>query len=137
MAGASGSGKLEEMAKANRLQGEFVRKIAGLTILMAFAPTAFAAGSYVEVWNPPEARASAPHVKATHKALLHRRGAMHAVKLYRRRAPTPVAKLATKTNPRENVQAHAPDMSQIPRQITPEGNVLRVDSRSMSAELIR
>ncbi|MFL9965562.1 hypothetical protein PQR02_31920 [Paraburkholderia sediminicola] len=115
-----------------------MRKIGQLIVLMAFAPTAYAAGSYVEVWNPPEARASAPHhVKTAHKAALHRRGAMHAIKLYTRRAPTPAAKLATKTNPRENLPPHAPDMSEIPRQITPEGNVLRVDSRSMSAELIR
>jgi hypothetical protein len=114
-----------------------VRKIAQLIVLMALAPTAYAAGSYVEVWNPPEARASAPRVKAAHKAVIHRRSAMHAIKLYTRRAPTPVAKLATKTSPRENVPPHAPDMSEIPRQRTPEGNVLRVDSRSMSAELIR
>jgi hypothetical protein len=115
-----------------------VRKIAQLIVLMALAPTAHAAGSYVEVWNPPEARAGAPHhFNTAHKAVLHRRGATHTIKLYTRRAPTPVAKLATKTNPRENVPPHARDMSEIPRQITPEGNVLRVDSRSMSAELIR
>jgi hypothetical protein len=31
----------------------------------------------------------------------------------------------------------APDMSQIPRQITPEGNILRVDSRRYKVEVSR
>jgi hypothetical protein len=35
------------------------------------------------------------------------------------------------------VPVHAPDMSEIPRQITPEGNVLRVDARGMTAEVTR
>jgi hypothetical protein len=126
------------MAPATKQQGKLVRKIAQLIALMALAPSAYAAGSYVEVWNPPEAQASAPHhINAVHKAATHRHGATHAIKVHARRPSVPVARLATKTTRRENVPAHAPDMSEIPRQITPEGNVLRVGSRSMSAGVMR
>jgi hypothetical protein len=34
-------------------------------------------------------------------------------------------------------QGNVPDFSDIPRQITPEGNVLRVDSRNTAAEVMR
>ena len=112
----------------------------GLVILMAtFAPAAFAAEGYTEVWNPPEARATAPHrVRAAHKLAVHRHVVPHAVKVQARRAPTSAPKLMAKQrHMQEVVPANEPDMSEIPRQLTPEGNVLRVDSRNMSAEVTR
>lgn len=115
-------------------------RIVGLTVLMAtFAPSAFAAGGYTEVWNPPEARTSMPYqVRAAHKPAVHRHVVPHAVKVRARRAATPLPKLVAKQKdtPR-SVPASVPDMSEIPRLITPEGNVLRVDSRNMSAEVTR
>jgi hypothetical protein len=126
------------VAQATKQQGKLVRKIAQLIALMALAPSAYAAGGYIEVWNPPEARASAPHhVNATHKTATHRHGATPTIKVRARRPSAPVARLATKTTRRENVPAHAPDMSEIPRQITPEGNVLRVGSGGLSAGVMR
>ncbi|WP_341315845.1 hypothetical protein WN982_19675 [Paraburkholderia sp. IMGN_8] len=107
--------------------------------MMAFAPAAFAAGVYTEVWNPPEARATAPQrVKAAHKLGIHRHVVPHAVKVHVRRAPTSESKLVAKqSNMQKTVPTDEPDMSEIPRQLTPEGNVLRVDSRNMSAEVTR
>ncbi|MFM0124678.1 MULTISPECIES: hypothetical protein [unclassified Paraburkholderia] len=107
-------------------------------LLFAVASTAMAGAHYVEVWNPPEARASMPHrAVVAHRPAGGRHIVPHAVKARARPASAPVARLVAKTDRRENVPVHAPDMSEIPRQITPEGNVLRVDSRGMTAEVTR
>lgn len=107
-------------------------------MLFAVASTGVAGEHYVEIWNPPEARASMPHRStAARKQAPGKRVGPHAVTVHARRAPVPVARLAAKTDTRDNVPAHAPDMSEIPRQITPEGNVLRVDSRGVTAEVTR
>ncbi|TFE40026.1 hypothetical protein E2553_24890 [Paraburkholderia dipogonis] len=127
------------MAATARRQGEYVKRI-GLAVLMAaLAPAAFAAGTYTEVWNPPEARATAPHrVSAAHKTAAHRHLVPHAVKVHARRAPTFAPKLMAKQSQMQNaVPADKPDMSEIPRQITPEGNVLRVTTRGASVEVTR
>ncbi len=112
----------------------------GLAVLMAaLAPAAFAAGTYSEVWNPTESRATAPHrVSATHKLSVHRHIVPHAVKVHARRGPTFAPKLMAKQSHMQNVApAEKPDMSEIPRQITPEGNVLRVSTRATAAEVTR
>ncbi|RDJ98535.1 hypothetical protein DLM46_32935 [Paraburkholderia lacunae] len=107
--------------------------------MMTLASTAFAAGVYTEVWNPPEARATAPHrASPAHKLAVHRHAVPHAVKVNARRAPTSAPKLMAKqSNLQKPVPPEEPDMSEIPRQITPEGNVLRVDSRGIAAEVSR
>lgn len=114
-------------------------KRAGLALLVAtFAPAAFAAGGYSEVWNPPEARASAPHrVSAAHNQATRRHVAPHAVKVHARRAPASTTRLMARHHIQEVVPTNEPDMSDIPRQITPEGNVLRVSSRGFSAKVGR
>ncbi|OAJ62821.1 hypothetical protein A6V36_20610 [Paraburkholderia ginsengiterrae] len=107
--------------------------------MATFAPAAFAAGVYTEVWNPPEARAAAPHrVSAAHKLPVRRRVVPHAMKVHARRTPISAPKLVAKQrNIQKGPPAIEPDMSEIPRQLTPEGNVLRVDSRGMSPEVTR
>jgi hypothetical protein len=108
------------------------------TMLFAVASTGMAGEHYVEIWNPPEARASMPHrAVAARRPASGRHSISHAVTVHAQRAPAPVAKLAARTDIREKVPVHAPDMSGIPRQITPEGNVLRVDARGISAEVMR
>ncbi|CAE6726968.1 hypothetical protein R69927_01039 [Paraburkholderia domus] len=112
----------------------------GLAVLMtALAPVAYAAGGYTEVWNPPEARATAPHrVGAAHKLAVQRHVAPHAVKVHARRAPMSSVKLVVKqSHIQQAVPTAEPEMLEIPRQLTPEGNILRVDSRSISAEVTR
>ena len=112
----------------------------GFALLMAtLAPAAFAAGTYTEVWNPPEARATMPtHVRATRKPAAHRHVVQHTVKVRMRRTPTWSARLMAK---QRHMQEPAPaterGMSDIPRQITPEGNVLRVTAHGASAEVAR
>jgi hypothetical protein len=106
--------------------------------LFVVASSGMAGEHYVEVWNPPEARSSMPH-----RAVAARRPtggahvAPHTVTLHARHSPATAAKLAARTDNREKVPARTPDMSEIPRQITPEGNVLRVDSRGITAEVTR
>ncbi len=114
-------------------------RIFGLgAMLLTVASTGIAGEHYVEIWNPPEARASMPHRSAgARKPAAGRHVGPHAVAVHARRSPTAVTKLAAKTDTRENVPVHVPDMTEIPRQITPEGNVLRVDSRGATAEVMR
>ncbi|PMS30392.1 hypothetical protein C0Z16_15230 [Paraburkholderia rhynchosiae] len=107
--------------------------------MATLAPATFAAGTYSEVWNPPEARGTMPkHVRATRKVSSHRRVITHTVKVHARRAPTPAPKLMAKQrNMQEPVPATEPDISDIPRQITPEGNVLRVTAHGAEAKVAR
>jgi len=112
----------------------------GLAVLMATLTAAgHATGTYTEVWNPPEACAAAPHrVSVAHKLAVHRHVASRAVKVHAMRMPTSAPKLVAKQNNMQTtVPADEPDVSEIPRQITPEGNVLRVDSRGNSPEVNR
>jgi hypothetical protein len=125
------------VAETNSRQGEVVKRIGLALLTAALAPAAFAAGSYSEVWNPPEARANAPHgVSAAHKLAVHRHVVPHAMKVHARRAPTSAPRLMAKQSKmHKTLPTGEPDMSEIPRQITPEGNVLRVTGRGASAEV--
>ena len=114
-------------------------KSIGLAVLMAtLTPAVYAAG-YTEVWNPPESRATAPHrVDAARKLAVHRHVVAHAVKVHARHTPASAPRLLAKQSHIQKTEpTDEPDMSEIPRQLTPEGNVLRVDSRGMSAEVTR
>jgi hypothetical protein len=108
-------------------------------LMATLAPTAFGAGTYSEVWNPPEARASAAHTVGTlHKPTVRRHTAAHAVKVHSRRtSPTASRLVAKQGNVRKTLRRDEPGMSEIPRQVTPEGNVLRVRSRVASVQVIR
>ncbi|REE19616.1 hypothetical protein B0G71_2718 [Paraburkholderia sp. BL27I4N3] len=111
----------------------------GLGIMLcAAASTAMAGEHYVEAWNPPEARVGKPHCAVVaRRPVASRHIVPHAMKARTRTAPAPVGRLVAKSDRRESVPAHAPDMSEIPRQITPEGNVLRVSSRGVTPEVTR
>jgi hypothetical protein len=119
--------------------GELVKRIGLAVLMMTLAPAALSAGTYREVWNPPEARATAPHrVGAAHKLAVHRHVVAHAVKVHARRAPTSAPGLTAKQSKmHKTLPTGEPDMSEIRRQITPEGNVLRVTGRGASAEVAR
>jgi len=112
----------------------------GLALLTAtLAPAAFATGGYSEMWNPPETRATAPHrVNAAHKPTVHRHAVPHAVKVHARRMSTSAPNLVAKqSHMQKTVPTAEPDMSGIPRQITPEGSVLRVTTQGASAQVVR
>ena len=98
-------------------------------LLLGFTSSAFATQEYKEIWNPPEARRpSLEHPVTAHRSAKHSGGVQHIAKARVHRAPAP--KLAMKPG-------NTRDFSDIPRQITPEGNVLRVDSRNTAAEVTR
>ena len=116
-----------------------MRKLGLALLMLALAPTASGAGIYSEVWNPPEARATAPHrATALHKLAVRRHVALHAKKGYSRHTSAPASKLVAKQGhvPRA-LPTDEPDMSEIPRQVTPEGNVLRVRGHALSARVVR
>ncbi|MBR8146038.1 hypothetical protein KDW46_27155 [Burkholderia vietnamiensis] len=142
-------------------------------LALSVASTGWAAEHYVEVWNPPEARAPAARTlparggadahagsKAAEKhanvpskpaAKPHKRRVAQAVKAAPHRAPAAPAETPAAPRPVAQpepgrltvVQPVAPDtpratdFSDIPRQYTPDGNVLRVGTRSRSAEVTR
>jgi hypothetical protein len=116
------------------------RKLARILICSALAVAlmvpAFADARYIEIWNPPEARghtsshaavpapakavASIPHKPPKRKRVSAR---VEVRPMSRALAP------ASMQPPAEAANAH-PSYDRIPRQITPEGNVLRVTGRS-------
>jgi hypothetical protein len=116
-----------------------VRKLGLALLTAALAPAAFGAGTYSEVWNPPEARATAPHRAGTpHRLAVRRHVALHAKKLHSPRALATAPRLVAKQgNTQKTLLKDEPGVSEIPRQITPEGNVLRVRSRAASVQVIR
>lgn len=106
-------------------------------ILLVVASTVSAAAHYTETWNPPEARGQA-YGKAAHGQWEPRQRARLAVKSRRLPSIASVAKLPVKLHSApQSSRAKAPDVSDIPRQITPEGNVLRVDSRHAPVQVTR
>lgn len=120
-------------------KGESVRRLGLALLTAALAPTAFGAGTYSEVWNPPEARGTAPHrATALHKLAVRRHVALHPKKVNSRPTSAPASKLVAKQgNVPKTLPKDAPDMSEIPRQVTPEGNVLRVRGHALSARVVR
>jgi hypothetical protein len=108
-------------------------------VLMGSASSALAGERIVEIWNPPEARATAPHA-AVKRVQPHRKKVSIARRAPARRLHTNVAAgssgspaLAASRARRnyDNGNAAPPPhdtarFDDIPRIVTPEGNILRV-----------
>ncbi|MEP9328470.1 hypothetical protein PPMP20_36050 [Paraburkholderia phymatum] len=116
-------------------------------LAIAFAGPALAGGRYVEVWNPPEARSAAPmHAK---KAMVsgHRSEKRRQVSVYGAASQLhgkPRAAISAENfrqapaHPAAASAAYAaPTFDEIPRQITPEGNVLRVKGGRERVDVVR
>jgi hypothetical protein len=108
----------------------------GLLLLVIACP-AFAGARYVEVSNPPEARGDTPRVQPVRKAPKQRRASMRAGCSHLQHrivaaAPGPKASVAAVGHRRGE-----PRYDDIPRQLTPEGNVLRVGGRRAEVEVER
>jgi len=107
-------------------------------ILLVVASTGVAGEHYVEIWNPPEARQVKPPVSGKPKpgkaSVLSRR----TPKVTPRRVADPVAKslpgARAATSPAKPV---TPQPTSIPRIMTPEGNVLRVNNGGAPVEVVR
>ncbi|HEX7682412.1 MAG TPA: hypothetical protein VF446_02570 [Trinickia sp.] len=109
-------------------------------MLLAGSSIAYAGEHYREVWNPPEAR-HATH--ASHHA--NRKPAAHPVSAKRsaKAKPPHVAARVHKPARRQRKEARAASENAVPQAwdrppvYTPEGNVLRVDSRGAIPEIAR
>ena len=106
-------------------------------MLLAAASTGVAGEHYVEIWNPPEARMQPSgngKPKPGKVAVLP----PHASNATPRRVADPVAKSLANTRagngPRKAV---APRATDLPRIMTPEGNVLRVNNGGALVEVFR
>lgn len=107
-------------------------------MLLAVASTGFAGEHYVEIWNPPEARGGLLQGAGAPKSLTHKRRVPHLVKTWAHRTSTTATKLAMKQGfAGAGTRRVTPDATEIPRLITPEGNVLRVDARDSHVEVVR
>jgi hypothetical protein len=126
------------LVEASQYGEEKVRQAGCGLLLLVFTSMAFAGERYIEVWNPPEAQGGVHQSRNASQPLKQRHTLAHAGRTRVRHIPAPVPKLAmTHHAPADVARSPAPDMSQIPRQITPEGNVLRVDSRRYKVEVSR
>ncbi len=107
-------------------------------LLLACTSSAFAGERYIEVWNPPEARGGLLRGAGAPKSLTHKRRVPHLVQTRAHRAPTTAATLAVKPGTAgAGTRRVTPDVWDIPRLITPEGNVLRVDAHDSHVEVVR
>lgn len=105
------------------------RKLIRFLLVATLGVSASAQARYVEMWNPPEARASAIPAKA--KAVKRR----HVSVQHARPSHPPAKVVATpKVRPSPHQGLTYDD---IPRKLTPEGNVLRVSGAHSRAHLER
>jgi hypothetical protein len=118
-----------------------------MLLLLAAASVAHAGEHYVEVWNPPEAR-HAPHAgsHAAAKPAAHRVAAHHAAKA--KAKPSRIVASGTGSTSGTNAARRlhtaptaavitAPQARNLPPLLTPEGNVLRVDTHGVAPKVAR
>ncbi|MPW22487.1 hypothetical protein GCT13_38130 [Paraburkholderia sp. CNPSo 3157] len=99
------------------------------------ASPVFAGEHYRQVWNPPEARGML-HVQPDHKSPPHRRANV-CIAHTRAHHRQVVATASVPKTPGASTASRArrPRFDDLPRQITPEGNVLRVGGRMARIEV--
>lgn len=106
-------------------------------ILLAVASTGVAGEHYVEIWNPPEARMQ-PSGNGKPKPGKVAVPSRHTSNAAPRRVADPVVKYLTNkhagTGPKKVAVSRAADL---PRIMTPEGNVLRVNDGGALVEVVR
>jgi hypothetical protein len=111
--------------------------------LCAFPSAARAGEHYVEIWNPPEARLVKPATPGKSTAGKPALIAHTMPKAATRRVADPLAKAAPIRQPIRHPVSEAarrsvtPSPADIPRIITPEGNVLRVSGGAMGVSVAR
>ncbi|HEY2000215.1 hypothetical protein [Paraburkholderia sp.] len=114
-------------------------------VLFAIASTAAAGEHYVEVWNPPEARLvkpagkCMPNGKVAGKTALLSHG---STRVAPRRIADPLAKSASASAARHvggNLGRKTPNQRfiDIPRIVTPEGNILQVRNSGAAVYVVR
>ena len=121
-----------------RTYGEnMFRFLSAGVMLLAVASTGVAGEHYVEIWNPPEARMQPSgngKPKLGKVAVLSR----HTSNATPRRGADPVVKsLANKHAGNGLKKVAVPRAADLPRIMTPEGNVLRVNDGGALVEVVR
>ncbi|MGF6760659.1 hypothetical protein P3T24_000971 [Paraburkholderia sp. GAS33] len=113
------------------------------TTVAAAAPSTAAAGAhYVEVWNPPEARIASP-VAAAKSRVKPGKTALLARSMGKAAAPHRIADRLSKASTTRRLGIDAakkttsPRFIDIPRILTPEGNVLQVSTGRMAVSVVR
>ena len=113
-----------------------MKSIASGIAALLVASVAHAEGKYVEIWNPPAAR-GAPGADMRMRVQRHH-ASVHASKKSKRvvavKAAAPVAHQSTMS---KSDRSSKPTFDDIPRQLTPEGNILRVNGARDSAMVLR
>ncbi|ASL47754.1 hypothetical protein bAD24_III10185 [Burkholderia sp. AD24] len=107
-------------------------------LLLAFASTAVAGEHYIEIWNPPEARL--PQASSSGKGIAGKTPPIprHASRATPRRVADPVARSAAGKRVVDTFKKPiAPRPNDIPRIMTPEGNVLRVNYTGSPVQVVR
>jgi hypothetical protein len=131
--------KRPSVLNGDRCETTLMKPIIGVFAIGLLAATpAFASGQYHELWNPPEARGgNVNHVQIASRSPVRRRVSAHN---YRHHVHRPV--VAAASVPQSPVRAPTHQSSRltfndIPRQITPEGNILRVAGAHASGKVER
>jgi hypothetical protein len=120
------------------MEKKMLRVLGAGAILFVLASTVAASEHYVEIWNPPEARL----VKPTAQSKSRPGKAALIAHTMPKAAPRRVADPLSKAAPVRHASSDAarkpvtPSAIDIPRIITPEGNVLRV-SGGTAASVVR
>jgi hypothetical protein len=123
-----------------RTYGEdMLRFVSAAAVLLAVSSTAVAGEHYVETWNPPEARIGRPVGKCkpkTGKTALLSHGMTRAVP---HRIADPLAKASAGRHAGNDASKKAvnPRFIDIPRIVTPEGNILQVSAGHRSVSVVR
>lgn len=106
-----------------------------LFLMMGFP--ALAGAHYVEVWNPPEAHGKIGLTQPVHQAPKRQPVSVRPVQRRLHHGVAAVAPVQSASIATVERRAHEPRYQDIPRKMTPEGNVLRVDGRNARAEVER
>lgn len=113
-----------------------MKNVIGGLLLLTAASSALASERIIELWNPPEARlahGTKPHARPVAHHRVNAR--THPLKRHRVLV-VPADKLKTPDLPVE-AGKREPNFDEIPRQLTPEGYVLRVNGGATNVAVVR
>lgn len=113
-----------------------MKSVIGGLLLLVVVSTASAGERAIEIWNPPEARLTHT-AKTPHRVPAHRRISSHAALRKRRQVVTATVDKVKATDIPVETGKREPSFDDIPRQVTPEGNVLRVNDGSTGVMVTR
>lgn len=115
--------------------------VVAASMAAAAPPAAAASAHYVEVWNPPEARIGQPAAAAKSRAKPGKTALL--TRSMGKAAPRRIADRLAKPSTARHVGIDAakkttsPRFIDIPRIMTPEGNVLQVGTGRMAVSVVR